>query len=179
MRITVKGLDRATDELKATVRAGMRHGLELAGLRGEELVRENIRAPFNGHPMRVNMGIMEAAVVSRVDDAAGLIGRAVVFVQPPADIYAGVMELGRRPGAKWPPVQAMLFWVKTRLGIEDEKQAKSIAYLVGRKIHFKGIKGHFMFKRALGTLQTELRGIFEASIGRVLEAAGYKPKGEM
>jgi len=178
-RITVKGLERATAELKAVVRAGMRSGLELAGLRGEELVRENIRAPFNGHPMRVNTGILEVAVASRVDDAAGLIGRAVVFVQPPADIYAGVMELGRRPGKKFPPLQAMLFWVKTRLGIADEKQAKSVAFLVGRKIARKGIAGHFMFKRAFGTLQTELRGIFEASIGRVLEAAGYKPKGEM
>jgi len=176
LRITVKGLERATAELKATVRAGMRNGLELAGLRGEELVRENIRAPYNGHPLRVNTGIMEAAVVSRVDAAAGLIGRAVVFVQPPADIYAGVMELGRRPGKKFPPLQAMLFWVKTKLHIEDEKQARSVAFLVGRKIVKKGIAGHFMFQRALGTLQTELRGIFEASIGRVLEAAGYGKK---
>ena len=173
MRITLKGLDKATDELKAAVRVGMRNGLELAGLRGEEIVRENIRAPHNNHPARVNTGIMEAAVASRVEDSAGLIGRAVVFVQPPADLYAGVMESGRRPGAKFPPVQAMLFWVKTRLGIEDEKLAKSVAFLVGRKIAKKGIAGHFMFKRALGTLQTELRGIFEASVGRVLEAAGY------
>lgn len=175
-RITVKGLEHATAELKAAVRAGLRNGLELAGLRGEQLVRENIRSPYNGHPMRVNIGILDVAITSRVDDAAGLIGRAVVFAQPPADIYAGVMELGRRPGAKFPPVQAMLFWVKTQLGIEDEKQAKSIAYLVGRKIHLKGIKGHFMFKRAFATLQTELRGIFESSVGRVLEAAGYGKK---
>jgi len=66
--------------------------------------------------------------------------------------------------------------VKTKLRIEDEKQAKSVAFLIGRKIARKGIPGHFAFGRALEVLITEAKGIFERGIGAALERAGVGGK---
>jgi len=42
------------------------------------------------------------------------------------------LEHGRRPG-KFPPVTNIRDWVRSKLGIEENK-VNSIAYLIGRKI---------------------------------------------
>ena len=60
--------------------------------------------------------------------------------------YAEVVELGRRPG-KQPPPGALLSWVEKKLGYSST-EAKSIEYLISRKIGKKGTAGKFMFKNA-------------------------------
>jgi hypothetical protein len=54
-----------------------------------------------------------------------------------------------------------------------ESEARSIAFLVARKISKKGTRGHFMFARALDKLGSEAQGIMEAAIGSEFEKAGY------
>lgn len=168
-KITIRGAKEAPEAVRAAIREGVIDGLTLAGLRGEQLVKENIASAFNGHPARVNTGIMASSITHGVEANEKLGGTVRVFAQPPADIYAGVMEFGRRPGARRPPLLPILFWVKTKLRISDEKQAKSVAFLIARKIGIKGIPGHFMFQRALEVLITEVKGIFEKTIGARLE----------
>ncbi len=175
-KITIRGAAEAPAEVRAAIQEGVIDSLTQAGLRGEQLVKENVAAPFNGHPARVNTGIMANAVTSGVEANETFGGRVRIFAQPPADIYAGVMEFGRRPGARWPPLLPILFWVKTKLRIEDEKQAKSVAFLIARKIGIKGIPGHFAFGRALEVLITEAKGIFERGIGAALDRAGVGGK---
>jgi len=52
--------------------------------------------------------------------------------------YASVIEYGRRPGARPPPSAALVPWVRDKLGYRG-KQARSVAFLVARKIGERGI----------------------------------------
>lgn len=53
--------------------------------------------------------------------------------------YASVIEFGRRAGARRPPVDALVPWVRDKLGVRG-KEVRSVAFLVARKIGVKGIK---------------------------------------
>ena len=50
--------------------------------------------------------------------------------------YIYYLDQGRRPG-RFPPVKNMIEWVNSKLGIQG-KEAKSIAFLVGRKLANEG-----------------------------------------
>ena len=83
--------------------------------------------------------------------------------------YGQVVELGRMPG-KYPPVGALLSWVEKILGYSG-KEAKSVEYLVARKIAKKGYKGKFMFRDAwnmnAGWVQNQLFSIPDRVINKV------------
>lgn len=51
--------------------------------------------------------------------------------------YIYYLDKGRRPG-KFPPPQNIVDWINSKLGISDEKETNSLAYLVGRKISLEG-----------------------------------------
>lgn len=51
--------------------------------------------------------------------------------------YIYYLNYGRGAG-KFPPVQNIRDWVRSKLGISDEKQNKQIGYLVGKKIAEQG-----------------------------------------
>lgn len=53
--------------------------------------------------------------------------------------YASVIEFGRRPNSRRPPVDALVPWVRDKFGVRG-KEARSVAFLVARKIGIKGIK---------------------------------------
>jgi len=65
--------------------------------------------------------------------------RRVMIVNTNAPGKVGAMERGRRAGAKFPPVGAIRGWVNRKLGLTGSKM-RSVAYLIGRKIHLRGIK---------------------------------------
>ena len=47
------------------------------------------------------------------------------------------LEFGRRPGT-FPPVDQIQNWVASKLGITDEKENRSVAFVIARKIKEKG-----------------------------------------
>ena len=51
--------------------------------------------------------------------------------------YIEILDQGRSPG-KFAPVDSIQEWVKTKLGITDSREIRSIAYLVNRKIAIEG-----------------------------------------
>jgi len=69
-----------------------------------------------------------------------------VVPSPVTNPYAVVQELGRRPRQPGPPLAPILAWVKYKFGVSG-KEADSIAFLVRRKLHNKGMKGRFFFRR--------------------------------
>lgn len=85
--------------------------------------------------------------------------------------HALVMEDGRRPGT-FPPVDAMRRWVflkRGSLGIEA-KQVNSVAFLIGRSIAKKGIKGRKYFNAALDRTNKEL-GQFNSGLFQLIQRA--------
>lgn len=54
--------------------------------------------------------------------------------------YIYFLDQGRKPG-KFPPVNAIREWVKSKLGIED-KMVNSVAFVVGRSISENGTAIH-------------------------------------
>lgn len=62
-------------------------------------------------------------------------------------IYAYYLEFGRRAG-KWPPFRFIYEWVRVRHMAADDKEARSIAFLIQRSIGTKGTKPHPFLKPA-------------------------------
>jgi len=77
--------------------------------------------------------------------------------------YPAVMELGRRPGAAMPPVDALMRWVHLKMGISNEK-ARGVAYVVARAISRRGIKGYFYLKRGLEASRVRIQGYFDEAL---------------
>lgn len=87
----------------------------------------------------------------------GLVGSPLNYAQP--------VELGTRP--HFPPVEALIDWVKVKFGISDERLARSAAYLVARKISRVGTKGAAMFGDALAACEPQLAEIFGGAQARI------------
>ena len=175
IRITVKGLGQATERIRAAINRGALNGLELAGERGVQLVEENIASPLGDKPAAVSTGNLVNAIFSEFQTAPGILGRVVVAAGPPADVYAAPVETGSRP--HMPPVSALLLWVQKKFGIEDEKQALSIAWAVAKTIKKRGTEGHQMFERAFEVLEDEAPGIIERGIAEEIQRRGLAPAG--
>ncbi len=54
--------------------------------------------------------------------------------------YAIIIERGRRIGARRPPAEALVPWVRAKLGVRGA-EARRVAFLVARKISERGIQG--------------------------------------
>ena len=77
---------------------------------------------------------------------------------------ASFLELGTKP--HMPPVEALVPWVKAVLGVEP-KRARSVAYLVARKIARKGTKAQKPFDKAIAATEGQVLRMFEDAAGRV------------
>lgn len=56
-------------------------------------------------------------------------------------MYAYYVEFGRRAG-KWPPFRFIYEWVRVRHFAADDKEARSVAFLIQRSIGKKGTRPH-------------------------------------
>lgn len=88
----------------------------------EEVRRSKPRPPFN-------TGYYQRAFKSQD------LPNGVLFFNQAS--YAGVIEGGRRAGARMPPVSVIARWV-TQKGIARGKEARSIAFVIARKIAKQG-----------------------------------------
>lgn len=52
--------------------------------------------------------------------------------------YAIVLEKGRKPG-KGIPIEPLTLWVKRKIGVSDERAARSMAFAISRKAKRRGI----------------------------------------
>lgn len=65
--------------------------------------------------------------------------------------YGAVIELGRRPGKKRPPIAPIELWARRKLGLPPDK-AKRAAWAIAKAIARKGFEGKFMFKETFEEL---------------------------
>lgn len=105
-------------------------------------------------------GMTAASVVSDAfATPMGVLG-TVGSSQPSATF----LELGTKP--HMPPVEALIPWVKAVLGVEP-KRARSVAFLVARKIARKGTKPKRPFDKAIAATEGQVLRLFEDAAGRV------------
>lgn len=79
--------------------------------------------------------------------------------------YAVPVELGTKP--HFPPVDALIDWVKVKFGISSDKEARGAAFLVARKISRVGTKEQRPFGRAFQAAESQVRAIFDRASERI------------
>lgn len=80
--------------------------------------------------------------------------------------YAGVIEKGRRAGARQPPSEPLARWAQRKLGL-PYKRARSVGFLIARAIKRRGIPGKFVLRDAI----PKLEAAFETEMTRELRRA--------
>ena len=140
-RAIERGLDRATELLARAV-------------------ARNAQTPF-GVQSTAAFGELARSVTREVSEETGRqVGR--VFLAPPADQYGIFVEVGTRP--HFPPPAAIEGWVRPRLGVGSDRQARELAFLIGRKIARAGTPGRFFFEQALADNQDRIVAILEEEV---------------
>lgn len=77
--------------------------------------------------------------------------------------HVEVLERGRTPGRRRPPVEALELWVRRRLGIRNRKEARGVAFVIARSIGAKGTDAVEMFAKAAEDNEAKIQRIFEAA----------------
>lgn len=69
--------------------------------------------------------------------------------------YAEPVELGSKP--HFPPVNALVRWVQLKLGIPNEKEARSVAFAIARIKSRSSTPGLFMFRDGVAASDNRVR----------------------
>jgi hypothetical protein len=146
------------------LRQAIERGLDRATALLERAVIANALAPF-GAKAGATLGELARSVRREiVHEDERSVGR--VFLGSPADQYGIFVEVGTRP--HFPPPAALEGWVRRRLDVTNDRQAREIAFLIGRKIARTGTPGRFLFQRALEDNVDRIVEILEEEIANAL-----------
>lgn len=85
--------------------------------------------------------------------------------------YAPVMEYGRRPGARMPPVAPLKDWVKAKMGITKQSDIDRAAWAVAFSIARKGIEPRYFFRDALKAITPALQRDFDQTVQQIIAQA--------
>jgi len=186
---------KGTEELKKFPEAllvGGRLGIEKSILLLENAVKSNIQeGRAGGHGAAVNTGTLLGSVFSEMHGTPVEV-YGLVAISPPADRYGLVIEEGRRPGARMPPPDALILWVRhkfrdaitlaatvvTKSGRvrRSKKKAASaergLAFAIARSIAKKGFAGVHMFRRAFTERTADVQRIIMEEIQHAVEVIG-------
>lgn len=118
--------------------AAIHRGLLSAAMQAKPImVRQTDTAPpasRRGSRGAVNTGNYRQAWKAAPDSKGGSQGLLVANTSP----YAGVIEYGRRRGAKAPPLEPIARWAQRKLGL-PYKRARGIAFVIARRISQRGL----------------------------------------
>lgn len=85
----------------------------------------------------------------------------------PSVRYGGNVEYGRRPGAKMPPVDALMGWVSRHPMPGSRRSRRSQAFALARSIARRGIRARPFLRPAYTKNRRAIRGLFERAGARV------------
>lgn len=103
--------------------------------------------------------LRKSFVTSITGTPVNVIGR----ITSPLD-YATPVDLGTKP--HFPPSDALISWVERKLGVSD-KEARSVAFLVARKISRVGTEGAEFSRDAVAAAKDRVSSDFAAVPSRV------------
>ena len=154
-------LDQFPQNLRRGIERGLHRATELLRAAVTALAQSPLGVPSNA------FGEFAGSVTTAVTDEAGKpLGK--VFLAPPADRYGLFVEVGTRP--HFPPPTALEGWVRRRLGISGDREAREVAFLIGRKIARTGTPGHFFFERALRGNEARIVAVMEHEIAKAVQS---------
>jgi len=104
-------------------------------------------------------GGLSATIHGEVSKGSSVI-KGIVGIVGHQSRYGDVIEKGREPGKGMPPPGVLLRWIEVKLGV-DERTAKSIEFVIRRKIGKKGFEGAHMFENALDENWDRVVGVFK------------------
>jgi hypothetical protein len=84
--------------------------------------------------------------------------------------YAAPVELGTRP--HWPPLDPLIDWVRAKLGVADEDEARAVARRIQFKIAARGTQGAHMFEQGFEAGADLAENILSGRVERIIERAG-------
>ena len=143
--IIQKGLDSAMNEAVSFLTTKVKDIIEAEG-------RMGVGSSSKGEQSGLKASIMGDVVNKGTPLITGIVGTA----KP----YGEVIEKGRRPGQKMPPLGVLLDWIALKMGVTG-KEAKREEYLLRRSIGKKGFEGIHMFERAFTGNVSEIQRMFE------------------
>lgn len=82
-------------------------------------------------------------------------------------MYAYYVEYGRRAG-KWPPFRFIYEWVRVRHFAADDKEARSVAFLIQRSIGKKGTRPHPFLRPAYEKNKRLLKEVLKKGAAKVM-----------
>lgn len=80
--------------------------------------------------------------------------------------YAPAVEAGTVP--HFPPPGPLQLWVRRKLGITDEKEVRSVAFLIGRAISRRGTQARNFFRDGVAVARDRVRARFAEIPGRIV-----------
>jgi hypothetical protein len=128
-----------------------------------------VNSPF----MPVYRGRLKGSIASEVkqEGVGSIVGKVGSTLK--SEEYPAVMEFGRKPGAAFPPLEPLMRWVHLVLGVPNE-EAKGVAYVVGRSIARKGIKGRRFMQKGFEASKAQIVDYFEQALKRITDALENK-----
>lgn len=168
VRLTVKQFAAHLSRLGAGFQPAVVHALQSGALRAVPLLQQaTAQAPpasDRGSVGAVNTGFYRTAWSARSRPDGAVIANAAP--------YAGVIEYGRRAGAKTPPAEAIARWAQRKLGLSEE-EARAAAFPIARAIARRGLRE----RRVLRSVLPDLPGILKEEIERALRELLARPGG--
>ena len=166
--VPLTGAPELFGRMRAAVETGISRGLASAALRAKTVMDHAVQvappASSRGSRGAFNTGDYRRRWKALAIQAADMRG---VLVSNDA-AYAGVIEYGRRPGARAPPSEAIARWLQRKLTIPYE-EAKSRSFLIARAIKRRGLLPRHVLTS--DRTQTALRQAFQAEIQHEVERA--------
>ncbi len=111
-------------------------------------------------PVGVTELLRQGVQTSLAGEGVAMVGR--VFDPVP---HALPVEDGSKP--HWPPRGPIELWVRRKFGITNEKEARSVAFLVARKIARSGTPAVKMFQKGFNAVRGQIVARFETANARI------------
>lgn len=96
------------------------------------------------------------------DGAIGFVGTSLSYAEP--------VEEGTKPHR--PPIEPLELWVKQKLGVQSDKQARGIAWAIASKIAKRGTKGQHIFRNALARKEPQIQSRFDLAANHIVAQVG-------
>jgi hypothetical protein len=145
--------------------------LQAALAKAPEVVREELGAAVTEADLLLQREVQDAMPV-----AGGTLRQSVFHEEEIQDTavmglvatplnYGPAVELGTKP--HFPPVEALIDWVRTKLHVTDERTAKGIAFAIARKISRVGTPEQRPFGRVYQAQLPQVNAIFDRAGARI------------